>query len=166
MNKDHTLQDSEARIEQMINRLKEREHRLTPQRIAVVKILATSHEHPSVEQIYDQVHRDFPTTSIATVYKTVALLRELGEVLELGFPDGSNRYDGSKPFPHPHVICTRCRTVLDPTLSGLQDLTREASAETGFMITTHRLDFFGLCRGCQEDERDEKQADNAGRDNA
>jgi Fur family transcriptional regulator, peroxide stress response regulator len=162
MNKDHSPLDSKARLEQMIDRLKEREYRLTPQRIAVVKVLATSDEHPSVEQIYEQVHQDFPTTSIATVYKTVALLRELGEVLELGFPDGSNRYDGSKPFPHPHVICTRCMTVLDPNLSGLQDLTREASAETGFVITTHRLDFFGLCKACQEERHDERQGVDAG----
>jgi Fur family transcriptional regulator, peroxide stress response regulator len=161
MNSDNTPLYSKARFEQMINRLKEREYRLTPQRIAVVRILATSDGHPSVEQIYEQVHRDFPTTSIATVYKTVALLRELGEVLELGFPDGSNRYDGSNPFPHPHVICTRCRTVLDPNLSGLQDLTLEASAETGFMITTHRLDFFGLCRACQKEGPDERHGVNA-----
>lgn len=143
-------QHSEAiRLEQMIARLKQRDFRITPQRIAVLKILASSHDHPSVEQIFEQVRRDFPTTSIATVYKTVALLRELGEVLELGFPDGSNRYDGSKPFPHPHVICTMCKTILDPELNSLTDLTNEVSEETGFRISTHRVDFFGICRECQ-----------------
>jgi len=144
--------DAKARLEQMTNRLKERGFRLTPQRMAVLKILAASDGHPSVERIFEQVHQDFPTTSIATVYKTVAMLRELGEVLELAFPDGSNRYDGSKPFPHPHVICTKCRTILDPNLPGVRDLTREVSAETGFRISTHRLDFFGLCRACQEEQ--------------
>ena len=137
------------RLEQMVHRLKERDFRLTPQRMAVLKILASSDSHPSVERIYEQVRRDFPTTSIATVYKTVALLRELGEVLELAFPDGSNRYDGSKPFPHPHVICTLCKTILDPELNGLTDLTKEVSQETGFRVTTHRVDFFGVCRACQ-----------------
>ena len=137
------------RLEQLIARLKERDFRLTPQRMAVLKILASSDGHPSVERIYEQVRRDFPTTSIATVYKTVAMLRELGEVLELGFPDGSNRYDGSKPYPHPHVICTKCKTILDPKLSGLTDLTKEVSQETGFRVTTHRMDFFGVCRACQ-----------------
>ena len=165
MNKDHSPQDAEQRIEQMIHRLRERGLRLTPQRIAVVRILATSDEHPSVERIYEQVHRDFPTTSIATVYKTVALLRDLGEIIELGFPDGSNRYDGSKPYPHPHVICTRCRTVVDPDLNGVQDLAREVGVETGFLITTHRLDFFGLCRACQERDKErheERQGKTAG----
>ncbi|PTN33085.1 Fur family transcriptional regulator [Desulfonatronum sp. SC1] len=144
------LSRTNVRLEQMTARLKERDFRLTPQRLAVLKILASSNGHPSVERIYAQVHRDFPTTSIATVYKTVALLRDLGEVLELGFPDGSNRYDGHKPYPHPHVICTKCKIILDPELSGLTDLTREVSAETGFRVTMHRVDFFGVCRACQE----------------
>lgn len=150
MNENRSSPDSTARFEQMINRLKEHEFRLTPQRVAVLKILAASKGHPSVEQIYEQVRQDFPTTSLATVYKTVALLRELGEVLELGFPDGSNRYDGNKPFPHPHVICTMCRTILDPDLAGFRDLTKEISDATGFRIITHRVDFFGLCRACQK----------------
>lgn len=144
--------DPKARLEQMTIRLKERDFRLTPQRMAVLKILASSDGHPSVERIYEQVRRDFPTTSIATVYKTVALLRELGEVLELGFPDGSNRYDGSKPFPHPHVICTKCKTIRDPELNGLTDLTKEVCQETGFRVITHRVDFFGVCRTCQQAE--------------
>ncbi|WP_051822257.1 Fur family transcriptional regulator [Desulfonatronum thiodismutans] len=150
MTNHHHATDSKARQEQMTARLKERDFRLTPQRLAVLRILASSDGHPSVERIYEQVRRDFPTTSIATVYKTVALLRELGEVLELGFPDGSNRYDGSKPYPHPHVICTKCKTILDPELNGLTDLTKEVSQETGFRVTTHRVDFFGVCRACQE----------------
>lgn len=143
---------TEARIEQMLVRLKEQNFRITPQRMAVLRVLAASENHPSVENIFEQVRIMFHTTSIATIYKTVSLLKELGEVLELGFPDGSNRYDGNKPFPHPHVICTRCKKVLDPELNGLTDLTREVSQETGFRVTTHRVDFFGVCRACQEAE--------------
>lgn len=152
MHNNRPAPDTSTRLEQMIAKLKQRDFRLTPQRMAVLKILAAGNGHPSVERIYEQVHRDFPTTSIATVYKTVALLRELGEVLELGFPDGSNRYDGCRPYPHPHVICTKCGTILDPPLIGLQDLAREVGVQTGFRITTHRVDFFGLCRACQTAE--------------
>ena len=47
-------------------------------------------------------------TSLATAYKTVTLLKEIGEVLELGFGNDSNRHDGNKPYPHPHLICTKC----------------------------------------------------------
>lgn len=153
MHDDRSDTHAATRLEQMTARLRQRDFRLTPQRMAVLKILAAGNGHPSVERIYEQVHQDFPTTSIATVYKTVALLRELGEVLELGFPDGSNRYDGCKPYPHPHVICTRCGMILDSNLSGLRDLAHEISVETGFRITTQRVDFFGLCGACQETEQ-------------
>jgi len=138
------------RLERMLSKLKEHDFRITPQRLAVLKVLAASKGHPTVERIYEKVHAEFPTTSIATVYKTVNLLKHVNEVLELGFPDGSNRYDGHKPYPHPHVICTQCRKIIDPYLEFMKDLTREVAAETGFHITTHRLDFFGICRECRE----------------
>ena len=144
--------DPEDRLDQMLSRLKERDFRITPQRLAVLRILAASHEHPSVDKIYEQVKVDFPTTSLATVYKTITLLKELGEVLELGFPDGSNRYDGNKPQPHPHMVCVRCKKIMDPDLRSLAQLTKEAVQKTGFKIVSHRLDFFGLCPECQVKE--------------
>jgi Fur family peroxide stress response transcriptional regulator len=140
----------EQRINQMLSKLKESDFRLTPQRLAILKILASSDEHPSVERIYEKVKSKFPTTSLATVYKTISLLKELNEVLELGFPDGSNRYDGNKPSPHPHVICIKCKKIVDPDLSGLADMTSELKKETGFKIINHRLDFFGICPSCQK----------------
>ena len=133
----------------MLSKLKEHDFRLTPQRLAVLKVLAASEGHPTVEGIYETVRSEFPTTSIATIYKTVNLLKQLDEVLELGFPDGSNRYDGNKPYPHPHVICTKCKKIIDPDLGSLKDLTKEVIKETGFEILNHRVDFFGTCRDCQ-----------------
>ena len=114
-----------------------------------MKVLAASDGHPSVERIYETVRAQFPTTSIATIYKTVALLKQENEVIEISFPDGSNRYDGNKPYPHPHLICTRCKKIIDPDLSSLENLAEEVTKETGFQIHTHRFDFFGLCRECQ-----------------
>lgn len=147
------MNDPQIRIEKMVTRLKEREFRITPQRLAVLKILASSNGHPSVDRIYEQVKGDFPTTSLATVYKTLTLLKELGEVLELGFPDGSNRYDGNNPRPHPHMICVKCKNIMDPDLISFEQLTEEATEKTGFKIVAHRLDFFGLCPKCQKTNR-------------
>jgi Fur family peroxide stress response transcriptional regulator len=140
---------TEERLNQMLSKLREHDFRLTPQRLAVLKVLAVSEGHPTVEKIYETVRAEFPTTSIATIYNTVNLLKQLDEVLELGFPDGSNRYDGNKPYPHPHVICTKCKKIIDPKLEGLKDLTEEVIEETGFQILNHRVDFFGTCRDCQ-----------------
>jgi Fur family peroxide stress response transcriptional regulator len=141
--------DSDIRLEMMVQKLREHDHRITPQRLAILRVLAASEGHPSVEQIYARVKIDFPTTSLATVYKNVSLMKSMGEVLELGFSDDSNRYDGNKPYPHPHLVCIRCKKILDPDLSILEDLTQELAQETGFRIFNHRLDFFGICPECQ-----------------
>jgi Fur family peroxide stress response transcriptional regulator len=145
-------EDARQRLDEMLSKLKEHGFRITPQRLAILKVLAVSEGHPSAEKIYEQVRSDFPTTSIATVYKTIHVLKEINQVLELGFPGGSNRYDGNNPCPHPHVICVKCQKIFDPDLESLQDMTAEVSAATGFEIMTHRLDFFGLCPECQRKE--------------
>jgi Fur family peroxide stress response transcriptional regulator len=150
MNSRKISPEAQSRIDAMLAKLKSSDFRITPQRYAVLRILAASEEHPSVAEIYEAVRVEFPTTSLATVYKTVSLLKEIGEVLELGFHDGNNRYDGTRPFPHPHVICTQCRKIMDPELVSLEDLSAEMSRKTGYSIISHRLDFFGLCPDCQK----------------
>jgi Fur family transcriptional regulator, peroxide stress response regulator len=142
--------EHQKRVEKMLSKLKSRDFRITPQRLAILKILAASEGHPSVDAIYKEVKALFPTTSLATVYKTVSLLKELNEVLELGFPDGSNRYDGYNPVPHPHAICMTCKKIMDPELMNIDELSEEMSRKTGYKIFHHRLDFFGLCPDCQQ----------------
>ena len=147
------MADPDRRYKAIIQTIKDNGHRITPQRLAIVKILAKSEGHPSVENIHAQIHKDFPTMSLATVYKNIALIKSLGEVLELGFPDGSNRYDGNRPDPHPHVICVKCQKIVDPDLASLDELKQEVALETQFKILNHRLDFFGICSNCMAQDR-------------
>jgi Fur family peroxide stress response transcriptional regulator len=99
-----------------------------------------------------QIKKDFPTMSLATVYRNIVLIKSLGEVLELGFPDGSNRYDGNKPTPHPHIICIKCKKIVDPDLDSLDEMKKEVELETNFKILNHRLDFFGICSNCMAEK--------------
>ncbi|MBN2060359.1 MAG: transcriptional repressor [Deltaproteobacteria bacterium] len=145
-----TSENIKCRMDHMVSKLREHKFRITPQRMAVLRVLVSDENHPSVEMVYETVKREFPTTSIATIYKTIHVLKQINEVLEIGFPDGSNRYDGNKPFPHPHVICIKCRKIIDPDLESLEIVTQELTSETGFQISSHRLDFFGICPDCQE----------------
>jgi Fur family peroxide stress response transcriptional regulator len=146
------LTDHKKRFEIIIQKLRDKGHRITPQRLAIVKILAKSEGHPSVENIHGEIKKDFPTMSLATVYKNISLIKSIGEVLELGFPDGSNRYDGNKPTPHPHVICIKCKKIVDPDLHNLDEITKEVALETNFKILNHRLDFFGICSNCMAEK--------------
>jgi Fur family peroxide stress response transcriptional regulator len=146
------MANPQARFEDLIKKLRERAYRLTPQRVALLRLLAASDGHPSAAQLYDQLQGQFPTTSPATVYKTLNLLKDVGEVLELGFSDGDNRYDGNKPYPHPHLICIHCRKIMDAEIRPVQNLVRDVAGLSGFQIVSHRLDFYGLCPGCQDGE--------------
>ncbi len=144
------MADPKKRSETMIKKLRTSGHKITPQRLAIIKILAKSEDHPTVEHIHAQIKKDFPTMSLATVYRNILLIKSLGEVLELGFPDGSNRYDGNRPYPHPHVVCIKCKKIVDPDLDILDEMTNEVAMETNFKILNHRLDFFGICSDCME----------------
>ena len=146
------MADHKQRFETIIQKLRDGGHKITPQRMAIVKILARSKGHPSVEDIYDRIIKDFPTMSLATVYRNIVIIKSLGEILELGFPDGSNRYDGAKPYSHPHVICIECRKIVDPDLDSLDEMKNEVALETNFKILNHRLDFFGICSNCMAAE--------------
>ena len=146
------MADPNKRYGTIIQKLRDRGCKITPQRMAIARILARSKGHPSVEDIYDQIRVDFPTMSLATVYRNIVTIKALGEVLELGFPDGSNRYDGNKPTPHPHVICIKCKKIVDPDLDSLDEMKKEVALETDFTILNHRLDFFGICGDCMAEK--------------
>ena len=142
--------ESQARYEELLKKLRQSDHRLTPQRVALVRLLAESEGHPSAARLYGQLKEQYPTMSLATVYKTLNLLKELDEVLELGFWDDDGRYDGKRPYPHPHLICIRCRNIIDPDVNLADDLAQQVAQLTGYQVLSHRLDFYGLCPACQQ----------------
>lgn len=146
------MADPISRLDELIVRLREHGCRLTPQRMVVLKILATSDEHPTAEQIYKRVKADYPMTSLATVYKTLTLLAQMGEVLEIGFNDDSTHYDGRKAQPHPHLICIECKKIEDLDLAPLQHLLEDVADRTGYRVLRYRFDFFGICPECQKGE--------------
>lgn len=138
------------RLNDLLGRLKSTGHRVTPQRLAIIKILTESREHPSADQIYRQVRQSFPTTSLATVYNTLECLKEMGEVLELP-SSGSSRYDGRNPDPHPHLMCTVCGTIEDLDIQ-LGPAVEEVAASRGYADIYHRLELYGVCPRCQRNE--------------
>lgn len=141
---------SDNRVTALLQKLADRGCRITPQRLRIVEALVGRDDHPNAEQVFARVRETCPNTSLATIYKTIDLLKAMGEVLELEFSDGSNRYDGRRPSAHPHAICTRCGRIQDLEVAGLTDIQDQAARASGFRIVTHRMDFYGLCQQCQQ----------------
>ncbi len=140
--------DSESRFDELFSALKQRNFRLTPQRIELVRLIAASDGHPNAAEFYARIKRQFPTISPATVYKTLALLKEMDQVLEIDL-HGDSHYDGKRPFSHPHLICIQCGKISDTQ----EDLDRSPIVRiedtTGYKIIRTQVSYFGLCPECQ-----------------
>ena len=145
-----------SRLETLVGKLRGAGYRLTPQRQAVLEALVFSERHPGAEELYRQVQVAHPSMSRATVYKTLDMLRELGEVLELEFRDGSNpanRYDGLRPYSHPHLVCTVCGAIEDVLVDPLRGPMEQLLESTGYELDRYRLDLYGRCPQCRESDR-------------
>jgi Fur family peroxide stress response transcriptional regulator len=144
-----TTPPEQTRLGIMTARLRGSGYRITPQRLAILTVLADSLDHPTVETVHRRLLPAIPDLSLATVYKTITALKACGEVLELQFSDRDNRYDAARPTPHPHLICQGCGAVVDPPLAGVETMAEALAQATGYAILSHRLDFFGLCPKCR-----------------
>lgn len=142
------MEKFEKRLEHIVQRLREQGYRLTPQRMAILRVLVYSRSHPTAEEIYRQVAADFPMISLATVYKTLNMLKELGEVMELEV-EGCSHYDGNI-IPHPHLVCVKCHTITDLPPEAMVRIPEETLTATGFRALWCYVEVHGLCPRCQE----------------
>ena len=144
------MPDPIIRFDELIAALKERAFRLTPQRVELVRLIASSEGHPSAAQLYAQIKRQFPTMSHATVYKTLALLKDMGQVLEIDLRDDSH-YDGNRPEPHPHLICIKCNKIIDGEADFDPSAIRKLEKASGYKILRSQVSFYGLCPDCKRE---------------
>ena len=137
-----------TRFDELIAALKKRAYRLTPQRLELLRLIADSQGHPNAAQIYERIRGRFPTMSQATVYKTLALLKEIGQVLEIDL-HGDSHYDGHRPHPHPHLVCTQCSQIVDGELELDPLVIRQLEQASGYRITHPQVTLYGLCPQCR-----------------
>lgn len=128
---------------------KEKKLKLTPQRLAVYKYLMSTKEHPSAEAIYKAIQPEYPTMSLATVYKALKTLVEVGLIQEINVGEGNFRYDGTT-VPHPHLQCINCGKVEDLQSLSLDSLNAEASKHSNYKIMTNQIYFYGICPDCNK----------------
>jgi len=143
------MPDSRVRFDELITALREHAFRLTPQRVELVRLIAASEGHPSAAQIYAKIRTRFPTMSQATVYKTLALLKEMNQVLEIDLRDDSH-YDGNRPHPHPHLICIQCNKIVDGDLELDPSSIKKLEKTSGYQIVRPQIAFYGTCPDCRK----------------
>ena len=140
---------SRRRYNELVQALGRDGKRLTPQREAVLRVLADPSQHPSAEQIYDQARLRCRSTSRATVYNTMSVLKELGEVEDVELAGLGHRYGAHSPGLHAHLVCTRCSRIDDYDSPELRTVLAATAAASGYRNTLCRLDLYGECPACQ-----------------
>jgi len=130
-----------------IEALRRKGYKATPQRIAICQIALNNRGHPSAQQVYEDVKKIHPTVSLATVYKTMEVLRDLDLVQELNFPQGQARFD-SYMKPHINLICLECDSIIDLDDVTTKEMTSRVSSAAKFKPKGQRIDVYGICQKC------------------
>ncbi|KLU62876.1 ferric uptake regulation protein [Peptococcaceae bacterium CEB3] len=136
------------------NQLRNHAYKLTPQRQTILKIfLEQGSGHLSAEEIYQLVKPHYPDIGLATVYRTLDILADLGILQKNDFGDGRSRYEFSRrdEHHHHHLICLRCGSVSEFDDDLLESLETMIAKRNKFKVVDHVLKFYGYCSRCQEE---------------
>ena len=133
---------------QLVQALKERGHRLTPQRQLILEAIEEIDGHVSAESVHSIVAARFPQVNISTVYRTLELLQDLGLVTHTHFDDGIAQYHLASEDPHQHMVCRRCGATRELAVSVLDPLDRHLRDEYGFQADLAHFAIVGVCGAC------------------
>lgn len=137
------------KTEQYTTHLRSKGYRLTPQRLAILRILGEAGDHLSPAEVYKRAGEIIPGLTEATVYRTLNFLSQEGLVLPAHIGSGQLVFEIAGRNHH-HLICRECGHTLEIDHSALEVLYDQFLVKTGYRIDSIHVTFFGLCQGCQE----------------
>ncbi|MGA2333690.1 MAG: Fur family transcriptional regulator [Syntrophales bacterium] len=136
----------------IIQKLKQRGLRITPQRLAIVEVLIEKgHLHPGARFIYKEAKKKSRSLCLATTYATINEFSRYGIIKTLQFDGVENRCEGNLD-EHINLICERCGKIIDYKIPISVDQ-KDVRRKTGFIITNNRLEYYGYCRDCRQDKK-------------
>lgn len=135
--------------QQVVERLKEKQIRMTETRKAVIHYMIAAKHHPSAEQVYRDLKPSIPSISLATVYNNLRVLVEEGIVSELKVSNDNTTYFDFMGHEHLNVVCEVCGRIADYMTPDLSIFKQDAEAQTGYQVTREHFLLYGLCPACQ-----------------
>ena len=141
----------------ILERLREKGVTLTPQRMAIAEFLNKNMDHPTVDEIHRNIQRRYPTMSLATVYSTLELFKELGEVQELSIRKRGKVCFDPNPGLHHHLLCRRCGKILDIEFDHPSNCPIIAKENiNGCKVEEIQAYLYGICSECLKKDREKK----------
>jgi Fur family ferric uptake transcriptional regulator len=124
-------------------------HKMTPQRLMIVRALRHSGGHVSAAQIADQVRTSYPFVDVSTVYRTLDVLKRMRLATATDMGAGDVLFEWTPEQPHHHLICSSCNDIAEIDHRLFEAFGAQIEREHGFAPDLHHFAVFGLCRECQ-----------------
>lgn len=142
-------------FERICSLLRNHSYKLTPQRQTILQLFLEQEDcHLSAEELYILVKKQNPEIGLATVYRTLDILAEIGVLLKNDFGDGRTRYEFSRKdeqHHHHHLICLECGNVSEFDDDLLESLETVIMKRNKFKVKDHDLKFYGYCNKCKKE---------------
>ncbi len=122
---------------------------LTIQRRAIFEALASRFDHPTVDQVYDDISEKLKGISRTTVYRVLETFVSIGIARKISNPESKARFDADTKRHH-HLTCIHCGAVLDLHDPALDNLVPQTGKSPDFDILDYSITFTGLCSGCRK----------------
>ena len=136
--------------ERLQDALRSAGRRLTPQRRLILRVLEESDGHLDADALYDRVKARDPDVSLATVYRTLAVLREIGMVEEHRLGEDHGHYEAVRQEPHYHFTCLRCGKVIEFDTPLVAQVEQGLCEQEGVRVTSTHLHVSGYCAQCRD----------------
>jgi Fe2+ or Zn2+ uptake regulation protein len=140
-----------AEIEQ---RLRDAGLRATVPRVAVLRALTNSDDHPRVDQLIERVRGDGVSISTQAAYDVCEALHDNALARRVEWPGGPVRFDARVGDNHHHLVCRSCGVVDDTDCATGAASCLEPSQQHGFEIEAAEVTFWGLCPSCQREAKE------------
>jgi Fur family ferric uptake transcriptional regulator len=145
----HPHHEGRENLSQLTNQLRGKSRKITGPRQAILEVLR-KHEHPITNK---EILAELPDgeCDLATVYRSMHLLEEMGMVHRFDFGDGTARFElvAHHDDHHHHLVCERCSKIVEVTDCFPPEIEERIARAAGFKRVSHRLEFFGICPDCQ-----------------
>jgi len=140
----------------LVESVRQRGYRMTPQREMILDAIHKE-GHITADDIYQRVRAKSTAINLATVYRTLDLLKALAIVTAIDTGEGCVHYELAGDQPHHHLVCEACGKILELDCDVLEPLEKELHSRYGFQVNLNHLALFGLCPKCQEPKKESKR---------
>ena len=140
----------------LVESIRQQGYRITPQREMILEVIHSGDGHLTADEIYRKVRAKSPAVNLATIYRTLELLKALHLVTVIDTGGGCVYYELAGEQRHHHLVCQECGYILELDCDVLEPLERELRKRYGFQVNLDHLAVFGLCPLCQKPKKKKK----------